>query len=253
MRRRFKKARRPYRRFKRSFYRRRNAHRRHRKPGRISRRSEPLLLPDRLQTKLKWSINVLATLNGAGLAVLNLFGNGPYDPDGGGTPLNQPTGWDQYSAFYDRYYCSGSKIKMEVTNVNNDLGAAADPTVSDALVGLIPSNNIVTTSNLTTTNPSELPYAQEKTVAPFPGHQYRVLKKYMSTKKMFGQPGCAYNPDFQGIAGNTGVGSNPNNLWWWNAYFVAPAGAAATGKKYRVRLWITFYVTFYRRNQLTIS
>lgn len=213
-----------------------------------------MLAPDRLKVKLRWTVNTLYTLNAGGYAIANITANSPYDPDGSGSANIQLTGWDQYSALYNEFLCSGAAIKAEFTNCNNDLAGAADPTISDVYFGVIPSyRNPLTTSDLSAGSPGEQPYCKEVVVPPYPGPNRKRIKHYMSTKKIYGRAGTKYDEGYYGLTGNIGTGSNPTHLWYWNIYAIAPAGAAAASKKYRVRFTVTYYVIFSGRKFINIS
>lgn len=233
-------------------FKRRYGGRKHSRMGRIrSSRIKSLIVPDQTKVKLRWTVSTLYTLTAGGLAVANIIGNSPYDPDGSGTGNIQPTGWDQYSTFYKTYRCDGSSIKAEITNINNDLGAGTDPTVSDCYVGVIPTIEMLTTTDLALGSPAEQAYCKEVVTAPYPGAQRKRIKHYISTRKMFGR--SSKSTEFYALTGNIGSGTSPANIFWWNIYAIAPAAAAASGKKIRVRFTVTYYVTFMQRKWINIS
>lgn len=173
-------------------------------------------------------------------------GNCPYDPDGGGSATVQPTGWDQWSTFYDRYYCSGSKINLEMVL---ETGVAANAGI---VVGCFPSKEVFQASDFTSAKPGDYAYCTERQLNIMNGPRgYFVCRKYMATKKMFGMK-TAYDQDFQGDAGTQGTGTNPDVAWWWNAYAYDPA-ATNDGTKIAVRITITYYIQFFGRKDLPIS
>lgn len=176
------------------------------------------------------------------------LGNSPFDPDGSGTSNGQPTGWDIYTQFYRNYYCSGSKIKVQVINLNNDLSAAADPIVSQLNVGVVPGTNQLSNTDLVTMHPREWPYCKETFLAPYPASpSTKKITSYMATKKIYGYR-TADNPNF--IAP---VGMSPTNLWYWNLYEVCPNGILAAGKSTSWRVEITYYVQFFSRVEIPVS
>lgn len=233
MRRYRRKTRRPfYRRrrttFKRRFYgRRRGSHARVRRQG--------YLLADRTVVKLSYTLTTLITTDSSGFYARSLSGNSLFDPDPGVGSV-QPTGFDQYSAFYRFYYVAGSKCSMDLINTD-----AAD-VVS---VGLFPSTNQISTTDLTTMYPEDWPYVTDKTLGPLSSSFSRCrFKKYMSTKKIHGYK-TSNNSNF--ISAVTG---SPTNQWWWNIYGLNTGGDAIN---LRAKIKITYYCHFFGRQEIAAS
>lgn len=185
--------------------------------------------------KLAYSLPEDITTDAAGLYVRLLSGNSAFDPDPniGGT---QPTGFDQYSAFYRFYYVAGSKITLEVINVDD----------ADCIsFGIFPGTNQLSTGDLSSMDPDNWPYSQEKTLGPLTSSFSRArFKAYMSTKKLYGYP-ASTNSNF--IAA---VSANPTNQWYWNLYAVNIAAQAA---QMRMKYKVTYYVTFFGRQEIAVS
>lgn len=221
--------------------------RKYSKHGRIRSRYQGLLLPDRLKVKLRYTIDFTLTLDGNGLVAEDLAGNDPFDPDNSGTPNGQPTGWDQYTAYYRFWYCPGSKIKCRMINVNNDIAAANNPILGNATFGIVPGTNILSTADLVTMQPRGWPYSKEAYVSSFPASNVKTLTNYMATKKMYGYK-TSTNSNF--IAQVT---TSPTNKWYWNFYVKNQSALAASGQKYDFHVELTYYVHFFGRQEIALS
>lgn len=249
MRRYKRKARKLYRRAK-KYFKRRYGRGKHARAGRIRSKYVGFLLPDRLKVKLRYSATVSLVCDVNGRITGVLAGNSPYDPDASGSGNIQPTGWDQYSAFYRFWYCPGSTIRLQIQNPVND--TAQTNAVGSKIFGVFPATNQLSNLDLATMDPTEWPYVTEKYLNSWPALNVTRIKKYMATKKIYGYK-TADNPNFIANTGNTGTGSNPTNQWWWNLYCYSPYGTTGDGDAIVVRLSITYYVHFFGRQEIPIS
>ena len=203
--------------------------------GRIKARSQGRLLADRTKVKLTYTLLFNAATDANGLYTYLFSGNSPYDPDVTGVGF-QPTGYDQWSAFYRFYYCSGSSIRIALMNLD-----------STKLLrwGVVPGTNQLSTGDLATMDPIEWPYCKYRDAGPLSSSKsYTRLKSYMSTKKIYGYR-TATNNNF--IASVTG---NPTNIWYWNLFVNTPSLASSN---ITLSLTITYYVTFFGRQEISIS
>lgn len=247
MRRYRRKTRRPFYRRRRTLFKRRYGRRRYSRMGRIRTRSAGFLTPDRLKVKLRVQGTMAIELNNDGIGSAVFIGNGPYDWDGAGTFNQQATGWDQWCAFYEFYYCSGSKIKLEA------IVQSGTATQAGQVFGVYPHTLPISDTDLLTKSPLGYPYCSEKFMSLVNGPGGKAtFSKYCSNKKIFGRR-TAQDPNFQGTAGTQGSGTNPAETWHWNIYARSPNGAADSGLVIMCRVSITYYVQFYGRTELAIS
>lgn len=170
-------------------------------------------------------------------------GNSVYDPDQSGIG-NQPTGYDQWTAFYTQYNVLASKIKVSAIATTTDASNPCRDFLAQFI--LLPSNETVPT----VTNPDVLadyPYAVQK-FANF-SKNMAVLRRYMSTAEFVGLPPADISGDPDYSAGYT---SNPINQWYW---VIGGCLASSNGQSvditYKVKL--TYYVQFYGRQPLPAS
>ncbi len=154
--------------------------RRHR--GRRGRRTSslvlrsPVYIPDNLFIKLKWSEVRNTDANVFNRLTYSL--NGPFDPTetiSPPPPSTQPLGWDQWSAFYNRYECFGSTIKVLFSNNIASLCGHAIMPAND-VGGSMDFNEIKTN-----------PYGRYAYTSGINGKAFARLKSYMSVKKLEGR------------------------------------------------------------------
>jgi len=79
-----------------------------------------IIIPDELRVTLKYTQQMILTET-TGTATNYLFrGNGPFDPDLTGTGA-QPSGYDQWSAFYQMQRTLGSRIRVKAISLSQSL------------------------------------------------------------------------------------------------------------------------------------
>lgn len=201
--------------------------------AKIRTRSQGTLLADRTKVKLSYSAIFDASL------ILNLIvnvikGNSLFDPDSNTT--GQPTGFDQYAAFYRFYYVSGCKMLFTVINRS---------TTDSIQMGVVPATNQLSTGDFTTMVPDEWPYCRFKVLGPL-GSSRSVgsIKHYMSTKKIYGR--STSDSDFQAA-----VTSDPSFLWYFNQYLQGSSGTSTAAVTIFYK--ITYYAQFYGRQEIAHS
>lgn len=189
------------------------------------------LIADRTYVKLKYYATVNFT-TGSGIIIKDyLFrGNSLFDPDYqlGGT---QPLGYDQWSAFYNRYMVFGSKIRVQFINLSSldPLYTSVVP-IGDA-AALTPYNDAI----------SELPYVRTSILSNGSGSKtVGFLNSYMRTKKIFGISG-SIDPEEYGATTGTG----PNQEWYWAIRAYSIPGNPLTATAF---VTLTYYVRFFDRN-----
>lgn len=98
--------------------------------------------PKTQRCKLRWSYFAPLTINAGTPAAVNVRANGPSDPnaDIGG---NQPRAFVEWSNFYNKYTCLGSRIHMRL--LDRDTGTAVTGTVTGLFgIALRDTTNVVT-------------------------------------------------------------------------------------------------------------
>lgn len=201
---------------------------------RTIRRLNPIQ-PDRLKVKLRYqTIDTISI--GSPNQIHVMSGNGPYDPDETFTG-RQPTFYDQYASLYDSYYVSGSKISLEICNLN---------TTTPLIVTIKPDTVQWVTTDLATYNPWE--ETQSKSVLLSPrdaGGSRKRMKFYTTTNKLWALNTIDYATAQAPV---TGV---PALEWWWNMIFQNANGVASLDLTAQVR--ITYYVTFFAKKRVGVS
>lgn len=235
MRKRFRKQirRRPYGR-KRSFRRGRG------KKNYSKTKIRTLISSDRTFVKLRWATTKHVTTSTDGTTITHSYAaNSLLQPDGTGTPdTHQPTGSDEWKAFYSKYVVMGSSCKIEVCN-----NRAFDL----ANVVLEPSQ----TTSVTSAHPEEIAYTSSRLLGNSDTNKsWTTLKRYMKTSRMYGKK-VMQEDDFA-----TTVSFDPINLWYWNLKMVPVAGSdqgttptPAVLLDLTYRIVITYYVCFFERKQ----
>lgn len=200
------------------------------------------MVPDETWTKLTWTYFAVLTNFGSGTtSKLQVFsGNSAYDPDSSGVG-SQPLGYDQWAAFYSKYYVAASKIRVDLWNTS------ANP--QGQLVTLLPSRTSYTTA-LTVTNPiHQQPYAQTKgLVGVANGYGNRIkMKGYMTTNKMAGSRGTEIEEIWNG-----GTGTDPGAQWYWNLCLQSINGTNDVCQACGI-IKLSYYVKFFNRVALVAS
>lgn len=196
-------------------------------------------MPDRIFVKLKY-LDERSISAGAGSTAAHQYrGNSLYDPDFTGTGA-QPTGLDEYAAFYSQYTVLGSAIS--VTIVNNSTNSLN--------VTVWPDTDSSHTGETVSFKPELNPYCRAKFISPgnaAAGWGQARLKNYMATAKMFGIPPSIVkgDPDYDG-----NDSSNPASPWYW---VVSAYDYNLQAISVWMKVKMTFYAMFKERKNLNIS
>lgn len=215
-----------------------------------SHRIKQTVTTDQVYCKLKYHTQIDVSGDPATYVSKIFRGNSLYDPDfslGG----HQPTGFDQYTAFYTNYLVFGAKIS--VTLLNSD-----DDTIN---VYVIPYKGSLAPAWMGDANydPKEQPYARGGMFSARSinmNKTAKTIKHYMSTKKMYTVKGELEESEFGALTGNTGTGSNPTNEWAWMIYatcFGFNDGGVAIPIHILGDVNITYYCKFYGRKMVALS
>lgn len=225
---------------RRRFYRRRRygrrfrRHRANRFPRGMVRyrttiRKMPYLMPDSLKMTMKFTETVQPVDQlGSFVGIYRM--NNPYEPfaSSGVSVL----GWAEFSQFYDRYYCSGSKIRLQFFNSNVDTG----------IIACYPSNDAAAVSGID--RALELPYVKStiSQSASVP-HQMTTIKNSMSVRKWLGWP--PFDTNY-----TASVTGDPTSQFYW-VYQGDMTDGEVSDLFVRVTIW--YNVRFYKRVALAAS
>lgn len=198
-------------------------------PFKTTIRKLPYLMPDSLKMIMKWTETVTPT-DVAGQFTLRYFINSPYQPKS--SAATSVLGWNQYTPFYERYYCCGSKIQVQFLNNDVDVGLAA----------VYPSRNDASVSNIdeALTQPyARSGYLMSPNVAP----RGTRINCRMSIRKLEGYP--PFDSAYTAL-----VDASPANLRYW---FIL--GDTFDGEVNNVLVKVTLWYTvrFYSRLPLSES
>lgn len=216
--------------------------RRYRKKGTFAARQgpstaiikQPSGLPDRLHVKLVYREQFSSAQSpGSNLAELIYQGNSPFDP-AGGAGSGQPELWTEWSAMYQRYLCTGSKIDV-VSQLNN---ASTGPNTGMTMITHSPYIGGYASINAM----MEDPYCRRKAIkANYIGTGMNRQVYSCSTAKALNrtQANIRDDNDFTAL-----VTANPAIVWYWHVGNFVPG---SNDQSLIVDVKITYYVTFYNR------
>lgn len=191
----------------------------------------PSATSDRAIVKLRYTHLVsLTTTTATGIQVMR--GNGAFDPNFTGAG-NQPLGWDQWIAFYDRYYCIGSSMRF----------CGGVTTGNSAIVSIRPST--------VSSSPATINLALEKQrvkwkIADSGGSSVNV-SAYHNTLQVLGKP----KNEYQDGTLSALTTSLPNSEWYW--HFECQAPDATTSTTVQGVIVMTYYLLFFDRKNLSQS
>jgi len=198
-------------------------------------------MPDRLYVRLTY-FEKLSWTQVSGTLGDNVFrGNSCFDPDLTGTG-GQPSGFDQWSAFYASYTVLGSKIEVSCS-VN---GGTGGPNTNR--FGVTPTNFSSIFGASSQEQVEEQPYTVAKNAnMGAVGIGNGKITQYMSSAKMVGVVRSAVqNED----AFSALVTANPANQWFWHVWNYVPSGDTQSLFQ---EIKLTYFVVFETRNQLAPS
>lgn len=237
----FRRSFRRYRKFKR-FYRKKRGH------LRVTRlKIKRPIVPDTTFIKFKYNVDEVYTPTGNGSIDWRVIRcSNPADPDTAIT--NQPTGWDQWATFYNYYRVQACKIvfRHTMSQVVTTTGTFIMPRIFiwPSIFSTFPA------AYASGTHPQENPMVSSKTTTYLPSNTTNnkklVLKKYMTTKKMYPLTSTA-NRDFDGVMTST---TDPTNVWYMACGFTCANASPANEQR---SISVTYYVQMYKMNQITVS
>lgn len=178
--------------------------------------------PDRIWVKLKYVRHYNESSSSLADGIHVFRANSVYDPDATGTG-GQPTGFDQWTAIYKRFYVAASKIKCYAINMDDD----------PVMFALFPSTTEETTASIAGMHFGEEKYSRQKLIPQTGMDKPIIIKNYNTTGKITGRPqkDSAYWHTDSG---------NPQLPWYWHVYYQNMNGNVNYHVVYRVEL--TYYV-----------
>jgi len=177
-----------------------------------------------------------AAASGA-LYLYQFRGNSAFDPDYTSTGA-QPTGFDQWAAFFNEYVVLSSSIELEL------MGG----TSGSVEYVIYPSYN--TTSPASSLDASARPYAKRVVISSNGNSVHARLHQSMSTAQMLGvKPEAIIDDDAYGAT----ISANPGSaaVWYWSVVAQNINNTNTLADVIRVRL--LFDVLFHDRVQLSLS
>lgn len=196
----------------------------------------PLVVPDRIFVKLRYN-EIINKQTATNFEYYEFAGNDVYDPNVTSTGT-QPTGYDQWSAFYTLFRVHASKIKIAVSSqagTHTQIVGIVPQTASAALAGI--------------NEAARDPRARTKQLAAS-ANNVVYLSNYLSSKKAFGERQLD-DIVYSGTTGNVGTGASPSRLWYWSIFLATVDGANAIDAQLHVK--VTYYVELYKRVDLNTS
>jgi len=189
-------------------------------------------VPQVSRRKLTYSTTV--TLSSAASAIANqkFTGNGIYDPDVTGVG-HQPYGYDQLSLIYSKYRVISAKCHVDIVNNGTQ--------TSIQHVGVLAAKSAVFPTTALSTIYEK---SRGKNMAMFGANSRDRLKTSVSasTKAIWAVKDISDDEDFQGLTGNTPIGANPVNSWYFHVFNQSISGTT-TGVVANVV--IEYYVEFF--------
>lgn len=197
----------------------------------------PSIIPSTYSTKLRY-VNTTTINSTLGAIGINQYrGNSLFDPDFSGTG-NQPMGFDQLSAFYNKYRVLGCLAELQWTS--------SDTTQMDDMV-LLATNESTITGGSDNGQRGEYPYAKRKIGSSLQSGK-QSLSMYLSTAQITGASKQKVRTD---DAYSATTIANPLNPWFWTVSYQSFNRASSQTIYYTIKL--TYYCSFFERGNLVQS
>lgn len=222
---------------------RRYQRRRARRGYKVSVGRQGLMVKDEQIMKFRYTDNIQLQSTSGVPQFYQFAGNSLFDPDITGTG-HQPYGFDQWSAFYNKYTVFGCKAEFTVVNAS---GNTAGNQNDEIVVCPVPSDVAVTTITSMTDLEAfyEFPYSTQRVGNIVGGGKNLYIKKYMSTSKIDGCPKLKVAIDDKYSALTS---ANPSSIWKWVIGLQCPDELTTTTVRVLVKL--TFYCKMFDRIQM---
>lgn len=181
-------------------------------------------------------------------------GNNPCIPDPQNPSTGEPTGFDQWCQFYQKYTCFASKIKIHVQSQTTN-GTSSNMW----RVGLLPTNQgggglFGVQQQFTDRSAWNIPYCRQGILGNSYDKSICTLKGFCKTKALWPNKDLEDEALFSGNTGSgTNTKSNPGNLWSWWIAFAPYSTVAGANTQVGYHAEITYYLMFSDPTVLTAS
>lgn len=245
---------RTYRRYRRRYRRGPFARARRYRPRRLYRRKKmrnrnarltvkrmPAMWPDAIKCVLKF--DYLWTPTSATAIAYGYWAiNDPRVPDSAASPatLTQAAGFDQWGTIYNRYFCTGSSIRLGFRLASTEVSTIT-------LTPLLP-DNAPSGSNVTLENMGNQPFTKSINVGNVNVNQTAYIKHYMTMRKLVGSP-----LDHENYSGSTNMVSGASVASaYTGVWLVAVFGDNAIDDM-KIKIQVRYYCRFYQKKFVPAS
>lgn len=197
------------------------------------------LMADRLFVKLKYVQRIPLVITSGATDIQYFRANSMYDPDYSGAGV-QPTGFDQYMTFYQRWRVHASSCKLQVSSIGTTAPA------QNFQIVMTPETAVANYTDIDSASASV--YAKQLLFNI--NTNVNTIKLFSTTRKQFGlnKETVATENDFTGDASNDLPAANQ---WWWAIYVNVP-DRTSTGTLYGF-FTVTYFCEFYKRLDINLS
>lgn len=195
------------------------------------------LSPDKVMVKLRYPSFV--NYNGQPTLDQVYRANSLFDPDLTGTGF-QPNGFDEWSAFYNRYRVHACKIEAKI------ISTSATSPGNAGFISIVPTNE-ATLSGTLIEGVLGNAYCKWANYGPNVGTSTTQLSNYINIGNFMGKEGVPYDDVNQAA-----VTANPAREVFWHAT-VQSADQTSSVSNIRVMFILTYYTEFFSRKELARS
>lgn len=192
--------------------------------------------PKTQRVKLLYSqIADLSITAGSPVGVV-LRANGPYDPDvnAGG---QQPRGFTQWSAFYERYTCVASKVHFRL--LDKDTGTGTTGTVTGLYGVTLLDNTSFVTDVKTLLEDDETKYSGYDSY-----HAAAKIVNKVNVAKYFTVKDILDDPTLAGNTGTTLVGTPPTKQIYWRCWATQAPSSGAAAQTFVADILVEYDIIF---------
>lgn len=212
----------------------------------ITRRVMPTIWPDKVLVKFKssgiWEPDTDIITGGT---TFGIVANSIFDPFGTFSSTEQPTGFDQWAGFYNRYFVNACKVTIHIYAPPNATNT------QDGVYAIWPSANAVfAESSFASRNMFEIQNVRWKQAQRTLSVPLR-LTHYATTHKISGGHLSDTVDNAIGIIATSG-GTSPGEPWYMNVRFYN-LFEPTTLLSGRAMITVTQYATLFRRVDITDS
>lgn len=224
-----------YKKYPRRYKRRYGRYRRKRQNRTVNRTNTMTGIPDTNKIKLSYLANVTHSADVFNVKIIRA--NSLHDPDyslGGG----QPTGFDQWASFYDRYKVTSSKCSVQVIN------QSADPVTGSVICSVFPVIDPASASSNANKTQTQA-YQRTKILTPSNAQGFVQINNFISTKKIYG------DKTINDIDYSAPITADPFKSWHWA--ITTQTSDFLSFHSVILRIKVTFWAELYERKYLPQS